>query len=184
MARWRPTPPRSRRRPSVQLKDKADWKLLGKPQMRIDMLAKVTGAPIFGVDVTLPDMLYGTVKMSPRFWAKPVKADLSKAEKMPGVVKIVPIDTTYGHGFGVIAENTWAAFKAAEAIEVEWGAPDYPADSAAISKALQRCAGLGATARRCATTATSTRPSPTRRAKGWSRRTIRCPISHMPAWSR
>ena len=120
----------------VRLKDKADWALLGKPQMRTDMLAKVTGAPIFGADVSLPEMLYGTVKMSPRLGSKPVKADLSKAEKMPGVVKIVPIDTTYGHGFGVIAENTWAAFKAAEAIEVEWSDPEYPADTAAISKTL------------------------------------------------
>ncbi|TIT56918.1 MAG: xanthine dehydrogenase family protein molybdopterin-binding subunit, partial [Mesorhizobium sp.] len=101
----------------VRLKDKADWKLLGKPQKRVDMLAKVTGAPIFGIDVRLPEMLYGTVKMSPRFWSKPVSADLSKAAKMPGVVKIVPIETSYGHGFGVIAENTWAAFRAAEAIE-------------------------------------------------------------------
>ena len=130
-------PQSSKCRRSVKLKDRADWKILGKPQTRKDMLAKVTGAPIFGVDVTLPDMLYGTVRMSPRFWAKPVKSDLSKAEKMPGVVKIVPIDTTYGSGFGVIAENTWAAFNAADAIEVEWGAAEYPADSAAISKALQ-----------------------------------------------
>lgn len=121
----------------VRLKDKADWVLLGRPQMRTDMLAKVTGAPIFGLDVSLPDMLHGTVRMSPRFRSKPVKADLSKAEKMPGVVKIVPLDTTYGHGFGVIAENTWAAFKAADAIEVEWGEPEYPADSAAISAALR-----------------------------------------------
>ncbi|MGO4830745.1 xanthine dehydrogenase family protein molybdopterin-binding subunit, partial [Rhizobiaceae sp. 2RAB30] len=113
------------------------------PQMRQDMLAKVTGAPIFGVDVDLPDMLYGTVKMSPRFWAKPVKSDVSKAEKMPGVVKIVPIDTTYGSGFGVIAENTWAAFKAAEAIEVEWGGSEYPVDSAAIDKALQDALAAG-----------------------------------------
>lgn len=121
----------------VILRQKAEWRLLGKPQMRQDMLAKVTGAPIFGVDVDLPDMLYGTVKMSPRFWAKPVKADTSKAEQMPGVVRIVPIDTTYGSGFGVIAENTWAAFRAAEAIEVEWGDAEYPADSAAIGRALQ-----------------------------------------------
>ena len=56
---------------------------------------------------------------------------------MPGVVKIVPIETTYGSGFGVIAQNTWAAFNAADAIEVEWGAADYPLDSAGISKALQ-----------------------------------------------
>ncbi len=128
---------------TVTLRQKAEWKLLGKPQMRQDMLAKVTGAPIFGVDVDLPDMLYGTVKMSPRFWAKPVRSDLSKAEKMPGVLKIVPIDTTYGSGFGVIAENTWAAFKAAEAIEVEWGGSEYPVDSAAIDKALQDALAAG-----------------------------------------
>jgi isoquinoline 1-oxidoreductase beta subunit len=125
----------------VRLKDKADWKLLGKPQKRIDMLAKVTGAPIFGIDVTLPDMLYGTVKMSPRFWAKPVKADVSKAEKMPGVVRIVPIETNYGHGFGIIAENTLAGFKAAEAIDAEWADPEYPLDSAAISDVLKRALG-------------------------------------------
>ncbi|RUV01850.1 xanthine dehydrogenase family protein molybdopterin-binding subunit [Mesorhizobium sp. M6A.T.Cr.TU.017.01.1.1] len=125
----------------VRLKDKADWKLLGKPQKRIDMLAKVTGAPIFGIDVTLPDMLYGTIKMSPRFWAKPVKADLSKAGKMPGVIKIVPIETNYGHGFGIIAENTWAAFKAAEAIDAEWADPEYPLDSAAISDVLKQALG-------------------------------------------
>ena len=71
---------------------------------------------------------------------------------MPGVVKIVPLDTTYGHGFGVIAENTWAAFKAAEAIEVEWGKPDYPPDSAGDLKVLADALGqrrrLGAARRR------------------------------------
>ena len=55
---------------------------------------------------------------------------------MPGVIKIVPLATNYGHGFGVIAENTWAAFKAAEAIEAEWDQPEYPLDSAAVSKVL------------------------------------------------
>jgi isoquinoline 1-oxidoreductase subunit beta len=125
----------------VRLKDKADWKLLGKSQKRVDMLAKVTGAPIFGIDVRLPDMLYGTVKMSPRFWSQPVSADLSKAEKTPGVVKIVPIETSYGHGFGIIAQNTWAAFKAAEAIEAKWADPEYPLDSAAITEVLKKSLG-------------------------------------------
>ena len=126
---------------SVKLKDRADWTLLGKPQKRVDMLAKVTGAPIFSVDVMLPEMLFGTVKMSPVFWEKPRSADLSKAEAVKGVVKIVPLDTTYGHGFGIIAENTWAAFKAADLIEADWGAPAYPADNAAIDKALSDALG-------------------------------------------
>lgn len=127
----------------VRLKERADWKLLGKPQMRVDMLDKVTGAPIFGIDVRLPDMLFATVRISPVFGVKPVKADTGKAEKLPGVVKIVPIESTYGSGFGVIAENTWAAFKAAEAIDVEWGKPAYPADSGAIMTAIAQAAASG-----------------------------------------
>ncbi len=122
---------------NVELRPQSEWKILGKPQMRTDMLAKVTGAPIFGIDADLPGMLHGTVRMSPRFWAKPVKADASKAERMPGVVKVVALDTSYGAGFGVIANDTWTAFRAAEAIEVEWGEAEYPADDAAIRQALE-----------------------------------------------
>ncbi len=120
----------------VSLKPRSVWKVLGKSQHRVDMLAKVTGAPIFGIDVTLPDMLHGTVKLSPRFWAKPLKSDLSVATKIPGVVKIIPLETNYGHGFGIIAQNTWAAFQAADAIEAEWDSPEYPLDSTAIAKVL------------------------------------------------
>jgi isoquinoline 1-oxidoreductase subunit beta len=81
-------------------------------------------------------MLFGTVLMSPVFWREPVSYDLTAARAMPGVVAVVPISSINGHGFGVIAQNTWAAFKAAKAIEVEWAAPDYPADGAAIEAAL------------------------------------------------
>ncbi|MEO4000905.1 molybdopterin cofactor-binding domain-containing protein [Mesorhizobium sp. CAU 1732] len=122
----------------VKLRDRAEWKLLGKSQPRVDMVAKVTGAPIFGTDVSLPDMLFGTVKMNPVFWREPQNADLSKAQAIPGVVRIVPIASTYGHGFGIIATNTWAAFRAADLIEADWGTPDYPADDAAILATLQR----------------------------------------------
>lgn len=128
---------------SVTLKDKSKWKLLGKSQPRVDMLDKVTGAPIFGIDVRLPDMLYATVRISPVFHGKAVKSDLSKAQKMPGVVKIVPLATVYGSGFGVIAENTWAAFKAADAIEVEWEKPVNPPDSDAIMKVIAEAAASG-----------------------------------------
>ncbi len=127
----------------VALKERADWKLLGKPQKRVDMLAKVTGAPIFGIDVRQPDMLFGTVRMSPVFGAKPVRSDTSAAAKLPGVVKIVPIKSSYGTGFGVIAENTWAAFRAAEAIDVEWGKPDYPLADDEIMAVIANAAKTG-----------------------------------------
>jgi isoquinoline 1-oxidoreductase beta subunit len=127
----------------VRLREPADWKLLGKSQPRVDMLDKVTGAPIFGIDVRQPDMLFGTVRMSPVFGVAPVRSDISVASKMPGVVKIVPVESSYGSGFGVIAENTWAAFKAAEAIDVEWGKPAYPLTSAEIMASIADAARSG-----------------------------------------
>ncbi|MCO6388205.1 molybdopterin cofactor-binding domain-containing protein [Aliihoeflea sp. 40Bstr573] len=121
---------------NIRLREPSHWKLLGTSQQRVDMLAKATGAPVFGIDVSAPDMLFGTVKMSPVFWREPANADLSKAEAVPGVIRIVPIASTYGHGFGILATNTWAAFRAANLIEADWGTPDYPADSAAIDARL------------------------------------------------
>ena len=45
---------------------------------------------------------------------------------MPGVKKIVPITG----GVGVIADNTWRAIQAAEAIDFDWGDAPYPAEQA------------------------------------------------------
>ncbi|GIL01616.1 MAG: aldehyde dehydrogenase [Alphaproteobacteria bacterium] len=126
----------------LELRDKADWKLLGKPQKRIDLLGKVTGSAQFGIDVELPDMLYGTVKMSPRFGVGARSASTDAAMAVPGVIKVVPIATDSGSGFGIVAENTWAAFRGAEALEVEWEEAPYPTDSdgqfAALAAALDR----------------------------------------------
>ncbi len=119
------------------LKPKSDWKLLGKSLSRVDMVAKVTGTAQFGVDVDLPDMLYGTVRMSPRFGAKAKSVNDAEALKVPGVLKVIPITANTGSGFGILAQNTWAAFKGAEALEIEWeDAPGF-ANSAAIFSALR-----------------------------------------------
>ncbi|MFK5977298.1 MAG: xanthine dehydrogenase family protein molybdopterin-binding subunit [Rhizobiaceae bacterium] len=114
------------------LREKSDWKLLGKSQMRADIPAKVTGQPIFGIDVDLPDMVYGTVKMSPRFGAGAISYRDSLALAVPGVQSVIPLETPAGKGFGIIADNTWAAFKGAEALEVEWGEAAYPSDDDGI----------------------------------------------------
>ena len=121
---------------TIVLKDKSKWKILGKSQPRLDMRDKVTGAPVFGSDVKLPDMVYGTVKMSPRLGAKLVSFDAKAAQAIAGVIKVVEIDCQFGNGLGVIAKDTWTAFKAASLLEVVWGDAPYPADSAKISTVL------------------------------------------------
>ncbi len=117
------------------LKDPSAWRILGKSQPRVELREKVTGAPIYGIDVQLPDMLYATVAMAPRFGAKAKSADEVAAMAVPGVLNVVEIITSTGYGFGIIASNTWAAFEGARALAPTWESADYPADTAGL-KAL------------------------------------------------
>lgn len=124
----------------VPLRPRGEWKLLGRPQPRTDMHAKVTGAPIYGIDVALPDMVHATVRMNPHLGRamRSFKADAALA--MPGVLKVVPIETHVGNGFAVLAKSTWHAFKAADAVEVEWEAGSGPASDVALWTEFEKAA--------------------------------------------
>lgn len=116
-----------------ELKPRSDWKLLGKSQKRVEIVDKVTGGRIFGIDMELPDMLHGTVVMSPRFGVGAVSADRAAALAVAGVQDVVEINTSTGKGFGIIASNTWAAFQGAEALAPVWEQATYPADTDGIA---------------------------------------------------
>jgi len=120
----------------VKLKDKAEWKILGKSPPRRDMLAKVTGAPIFGIDVTGEKMVYATIRMNPKIGGRLKSLDIKAAKEMRGVSRVVEIKSPYGEGFGVIADNTWRAFQAADAVTAEWDEANYPADTKAMEGLL------------------------------------------------
>ena len=120
----------------VKLKDKSEWTILGKSPPRQDMLAKVTGGRIFGIDVSEADMLYATVRMNPHLGGKLKSMDTSVAKSMRGVNKVARITSPLGEGYGVIANNTWRAFQAADAVTVEWEKAPYPDTSEAIEKQL------------------------------------------------
>ena len=117
---------------NVELKPKSQWKVLGKSQQRVDVVAKSTGTAKFGIDTELPDMLYATVKMNPRLGAKMNSFDDSKTKGLQGVEQIIELD----NGVAVIATNTWYALRAANAITFDWGEADYPKTSQKIESKL------------------------------------------------
>jgi isoquinoline 1-oxidoreductase subunit beta len=116
----------------VKLKPAPEWRYLGKPMQRIDILSKSTGTATFGIDLRMPGMVYATVRTNPRIGGGLKGFDASAAEKAKGVIKIVPVTG----GVGVIADNTWRAFQAAGLIKFEWGPAPYPANSAAMFEAV------------------------------------------------
>ncbi len=122
----------------VTLRPSSAWKRLGQPNMpRVDMVAKCTGTETYGIDFKLPGMLYATVRANPGIAGTVERYDASTAKDMRGVHSIVPIS----HGIAVIADNTWRAFQAADAIDIDWGPSPYLANSPEIFETLEATVG-------------------------------------------
>jgi isoquinoline 1-oxidoreductase beta subunit len=112
----------------VTLKPASEWRLLGKPMQRLDIVPKSTGTAVYGIDLRMPGMVYATVRTNPRRDGGIKRFDAAKAQAARGVLKVVPITG----GVGVIANNTWRAFLAANLLEIEWGPAPYPATTQAM----------------------------------------------------
>lgn len=110
--------------PHVELRNKSDWKFLGKTMPRVDMTEKVTGTAQYGVDVRLPGMKFAALRMSPKRQGM-VRFDPAAALSLPGVEGVFDM----GEGIAVVAANTWLANRAAEAVDIEWQDALYPADN-------------------------------------------------------
>jgi isoquinoline 1-oxidoreductase beta subunit len=106
------------------LKPASERRLIGQNLKRLDTPAKVDGSAIFGIDVRVPDMLFGAVRMAPTQTGK-VVAVKNEAEILarPGVKAVVsapfwpqPAHTTVI----VVADSYWIAKQAADALVVEF----------------------------------------------------------------
>ena len=64
-----------------------DLRHVGRPEVRIDGLDKVTGAAVFVDDLDFgPDLLHAAIVESPHAHARIVSIDTSAAAAVPGVV--------------------------------------------------------------------------------------------------
>jgi isoquinoline 1-oxidoreductase beta subunit len=98
------------------LKNKSDFKLIGKSVNRVDVPDKVTGKAIFGLDIRVPNMKFAVIRHPLYVGGKIMSIkNLTQIQSMPGVVKVVTID----EGVAVVADNTWYAKNAANALELE-----------------------------------------------------------------
>ncbi len=124
----------------VALKDPKDWKIIGKPLKRLDTIDKLTGKQIYGADLKLPGMLNAAIKDCPIFGGKVKSFDAAKAERMPGVKKIVRVGDS---AIVVVADTWWHAKTALDAIAIEWdGGANAKVSSASIAEMLKE--GLSA----------------------------------------
>ncbi|MGB3619912.1 xanthine dehydrogenase family protein molybdopterin-binding subunit [Ketobacter sp. MCCC 1A13808] len=122
------------------LKPQAEWRLLGKTKPhKLQLPEVVKGTAVYGIDVTLPGMVYAAILQCPVHGGLLKSHDPKAVLDMPGVKAVVVIDPagrvgspvqadpTFGFegsechgGVAVIAEHYWQAKKALDALPVEW----------------------------------------------------------------
>ncbi len=123
---------------SVKLKDRKDWKILGKPTQRLDSRQKVTGQAEFGIDVKVPGMKIVLVARSPVFGGRVKGFRAEKAKAVPGVRAVVQVPS----GVAVVADHFWAARLGREALEIDWDLG--PGASLDTPKMIEEYRGLAA----------------------------------------
>jgi isoquinoline 1-oxidoreductase beta subunit len=117
---------------SVKLKDPKDYHIIGTSQPGVDTHTIVTGKPLFGIDVTLPGMLYASIEKAPVFAGKVKSANIDQIKTMPGVrhVLVIPGGITPAAytpwepgmepGIAIVADTWWQVQTARAALKVDW----------------------------------------------------------------
>ena len=107
------------------LKQAKDFRYIGKRIKRIDSPKIVRGGAVYGCDIKIPKMLVAVVERSPVLGGKFVRWDDSKTKTVPGVRAVLPVSKGLSNGVAVLAENTWAALKGRELLQVVWDEGKY-----------------------------------------------------------
>jgi len=97
-------------------KDPKDFKVVGTPIPRVDIPDKVIGKFTYMHDFRVPGILHGRVVRPPAIGATLQSVEESSISGIPGIVKVV----REGNFLGVVAENEWAAIKAAKQLKATW----------------------------------------------------------------
>jgi isoquinoline 1-oxidoreductase subunit beta len=114
---------------SVSLKDPAQFRLIGRSIPRIDNAAKLNGSAMFGIDALPNGLLYASVRMCPTLGGKVARFDAARAQRLPGVRKVISFEPVVAGlagmgctsgGVAVIADNPYRAVRALEEVNIEW----------------------------------------------------------------
>jgi isoquinoline 1-oxidoreductase beta subunit len=93
---------------SPVLKNPDTYSIRRTARPRFDIRSKVDGSAVYGIDFTVPGMLYAAVDISPVYGGKLLSVDSAPAETMPGVKRVVRLE----NAVAVVADSYWRARKA------------------------------------------------------------------------
>jgi len=100
----------------VPLKNRKDFKIIGKPIRNIENKKIITGKGIFGLDFYRPGMVFAMIQRPPAFGTKIKSVDSAAAKSMPGITDVV----TFKNNVAIVGNSTWEIMKARKVLKVEY----------------------------------------------------------------
>ncbi len=122
----------------VVTKSVSEFRVMGRPEKRLDARAKVTGKAQFAGDIRLPGMLYARILRPPAHGATLKSVDTSAAARVPGVV-VVNEDGMVA----VLAPDPEAAEKVFALVKADFDVPKPAFDDKTVFAHLLSVVGLG-----------------------------------------
>jgi isoquinoline 1-oxidoreductase beta subunit len=101
---------------TVKLKDRKDFKLIGKSVRNVENLKIVTGKPLFGLDFYRQGMVFAMIQRPEQFGMKLKSFDGSIAKSMPGIIDVV----SFKNNVAVVGKSTWQVLKARKMLKIEY----------------------------------------------------------------
>jgi isoquinoline 1-oxidoreductase subunit beta len=116
----------------LKLKDRSEWRYIGKGTPSYDLKAMVSGKAGYGIDAHMDGMLYANVAHPPVLGSTVKSVDDSATLAIKGVKQTAVLDTykppilfqALG-GVAVVADNTWAAIEGKKKLKIEWNESEH-----------------------------------------------------------
>ncbi|MEO1189085.1 MAG: molybdopterin cofactor-binding domain-containing protein [Pseudomonadota bacterium] len=99
-----------------RLKESADYRIVGQSKPRLDLPGKINGIAQFGIDVSVPGMVYATIALPPIRDARVAAIDESGVTPRAGLGEVINL----GDVVAVTADSYWKASRALEEIRISW----------------------------------------------------------------
>lgn len=125
---------------TVPLKDPKDYKIIGHFTPQVDGPRVLAGEPLFGIDQSVPGMLYAVYEKAPVFGSRALSANLDVIKAQPGVRDAFIIHGDPAEvmsaglvdGVAIVAERWHQANRALELLQVRWEPRDVSQQATAV----------------------------------------------------
>jgi isoquinoline 1-oxidoreductase beta subunit len=112
---------------TVKLKNPADFKIIGTKVPSVDNHRIVTGQPLYGIDTTVPGMLYATYAKCPVFAGKVTSANVDEVKAQPGVKHAFVLEQGSAGGLmglmagvAIVGDSYWQVKTARDKLKIVW----------------------------------------------------------------